>query len=228
MNRRILLVITLVMLPLLPTVGQESDDVPVHKPTWSPRPVGSELVNSVINGNLFVPNQRRAPRVETKPGEADNPTKAEDTQTSQPPIDVEPENPDRRYRLIGTSSDTGRWVAFIENTETDEVFRVALDEEIARGSVALISYDRIEYSVNGQVISVLIGRDLTGEIPQPSLGERLDNLFMSDSTTTEPDNSTETSGTNSENSPSATPSDADAQRAEILRRLRERRQRDSQ
>ena len=231
MNKWLPLILCLIVLPGALSFTQSKEDAPGQVQAWSPRPVPGGLVDKVINGNLFVPNQRREPRVEPPSGEANNSEGPDEN--APPPVEREPENPDRRYRLVGTSAETGRWLAFIENTETREVVRVAVDQEVASGSVTKIDYNRIEYANDGETTSVLIGCDLTGEPPQPPLNERLDNLFMPESAvSSRPDGSgaseSSNNGSSGGNPSSAPPSDTDAQRAEILRRLRQRRERDSQ
>jgi hypothetical protein len=225
MNKRLLPI--LLIITTLPALAQQDTTTPPSKTVWSARQVSAELVEAVINGNLFVPDQRREPRVQPPPGDS----ASDESQTygpTDPPIEYRAEDPDRSYRLIGTSFTGGRWLAFIENDQTREIHRVTVDESIASGTVTAINYNRIEYAANDQSRSVPIGRDLTGAEPPASLESDLSGLFATESAS---DVSTDSMDTQSQadNTPAATaPSTADDQRAEVLRRLRERRERESQ
>lgn len=231
MSKWLLLIVCLTAWPRAHAIAQTDHDTTKQVEAWSPRAIPDELVGRINNGNLFVPNLRREPRVETPQGEADDDTNPDENAAT--PVVVEPENPDRRYRLVGISSETGQWLVFIENTESREVVRIAVGDEIASGSVTLIEYNRIEYTTDGQATSVLIGRDLTGEMPRAASNQNLDSPFVPGSTaargSSDPGSSdSQGSDPSNSNPPSATPPNADAQRAEVLRRLRERRERESQ
>lgn len=209
--------VSLIVMTSLPAIAQDSTDAPDSATKWSAKEVPSDLVDTIINRNMFVPDQRRAPRVETPPEDVD------DTQTEEaaPPVEVHPEDPDRRFRLIGASFVTDRWLAFIENLDDAQIHRVSIDGKIASGTITEIGYNRIEYAVDGETRTVLIGRDLTGAepvMPAPSYPG-------ASGATAPPSNVTPTNGNDA---PTAAPSDADARRAEILRQLRERRERENQ
>jgi hypothetical protein len=207
----------LVTLPTLAVVAQDSADTVVDKAKWSAREVPSEVVDTIISRNIFVPDQRRTPRVET-------PTIEDSGTTSDEPaiqIEAQPEDPGRRFRLIGSSFSTGQWIAFIEQMDTDDIRRIAIDGEIANGTVSRIDYDRIEYTVDGEARDILIGRDLTGAEPvMPTVAFPGTNGPAATPPTT--------TSTSNNGSPAAPSSDADARRAEILRQLRERRERENQ
>lgn len=205
-------------LPTLAVVAQDSVDLTKTETKWSAREVPSEVVDTIINRNIFVPDQRRAPRVET-PTIDDS-----DTASDEPAVQIEakPEDPGRRFRLIGSSFSTGQWIAFIEQMDTNDIRRITINGEIANGTVTRIDYNRIEYAVDGEKRDILIGRDLTGAEPvMPTTAYPGTN----GPTVTPP---TTTSTSNNGPPAAASPSDADARRAEILRQLRERRERENQ
>lgn len=217
-----LITVWLVTLPALTVIAQDSDEPVVSVTAWSAGAVPADVVDTIINRNMFVPGQRRAPRIET-PAEH-----AEDARPDEPatPADAErpqdrPEDPARRFRLIGSSFSTGQWIAFIEQTDTSEIHRVAVNTAVANGSVAAIDYDQIEFAVGGETRTVLIGRDLTGAEP-------LTPNAAAPGADGPPPSSPATTPATTHNAPDAAPSDADARRAEILRQLRERREQQSQ
>lgn len=205
----------LVTLSSLPVAAQDDTGATTEVTAWSARIIPSEVVDVIINRNLFVPDQRRAPRIETPTQEADDAASDEPA----PPVEIQPEDPGRRFRLIGSSFSTGRWIAFIEQIDTTDIHRVAVNDEIANGTVTTIDYNRIGYTAEGETRDILIGRDLTGAEPvMPATSYPGSNGSTSSSTAT----------TSSPNNSSAAPPDADARRAEILRQLRERRERENQ
>lgn len=217
------LLILVILITALPAVAQNEAAPKQSTPAWTPHEVPAELMESVINGNLFVPNQRRVPRVEPPPGEETDNQPAD--QTREPEV-IDQDDPDRDYRLIGSSYTGGQWLAFIENSQTREIHRVAVDQSIASGKVSSIDYDRIEYAVNDETRAIQIGRDLTGAEPRASLESELSNLFAPVTTTDQTPSPTGT--TESTNAPATESATGDNSRAEILRRLRERRERESQ
>ncbi len=207
---------------------------------WSARDVDDELVEAVVRGNLFAPEQRRAPRVETPAVEDEPDTEPERTIVEQPP---EPDDPGKGYRLVGISRHDGRWLAFIEESGSGLTHRIAPDQPIAAGVVAQIEVDRITYTpeteADTEVASepriILIGRDLTGAVPEPSLESAVTNLFVPESTAKVPSGSdSDTDASSSAESTNETPptapdpGSAEARRAELLRQMRERRERESQ
>lgn len=212
----------------LPAAAQKDADPINGASTWSAREVPAELVDSIINGNMFMPDLRREPRVELSPGDAvSDEMRAEDPPAPQPVYSAD--DPDRRFRLIGSSFAGGRWLAFIENNETGEVHRVAVEEPIASGTITAIDYNRIEYVANDESRTVLIGRDLTGAEPPTTLESDLSSLFESDTPSVQTAVSPRAdTSSNTPNTLATDPSDAEARRAEVLRRLRERRERESQ
>ena len=213
------------LIPAQPVVAQNGSAPAQAAPAWTAREVPAELMEAVINGNLFVPNQRREPRVEPPPGE--NTSDGSPVEESISPQNTyQEDDPDRAYRLIGLSHTGGRWLAFIENSQTREMHRVAVDQPIASGTVTAIDYDRIEYAVNDETRIIQIGHDLTGIEPRVPLESELSSLFAPVTTTGEtpsPNNIAETT-----NTPATETAGGDVSREEILRRLRERRERESQ
>lgn len=210
--------VLLVMLSTLPVTAQDAVDTAATVTKWSARQVPSETVDTIINRNMFVPDQRRAPRIEAPPADEGDAGGSDDPEPA--PAEAHPEDPGRRFRLIGSSFSTGRWIAFIEQIDTTDIHRVAVNGEIANGTVATIDYDRIGYTVDGETRAVQIGRDLTGAEPvmPTTTYPGTDNAAPSP-TAAAPSNN---------NGPPAASSDADARRAEVLRQLRERRERENQ
>lgn len=215
---------SVIMLLALPVMAQDTPTPTT--PAWTARTVPKDLIDSVINGNLFVPNQRREPRVEPPPGN----TEQETTSAPEPQrTEIVPDDPDRDYRLIGTSQNGGQWLAFIENNQSQQIHRIAVDQPIASGRITHIDFNRIEYAVNDETRGIQIGRDLTGAAPIPTLESDLDNLFAPSTNTEQainPSGADQASDTHTTGP--VTDTAGESSRAEILRRLRERRERESQ
>jgi len=217
-----LITVLLVTLPTFSVIAQDSTDLAVSVTAWSAGAVPADVVDTIINRNMFVPGQRRAPRIETP---ADNADDARSDESAPPSAEDRPqdrpEDPGRRFRLIGSSFSTGQWIAFIEQADTSDIHRVAVNTAVANGTVLAIDYDQIVFAVEGETRTVLIGRDLTGAEPLTPAAAAPGAAGPSPS-------STATTPPTTNNAPDAAPSDADARRAEILRQLRERREQQSQ
>lgn len=221
------MILVLLVVALLPCFvwGEEvASDV---KPAWTARKVPAGVVETIINGNMFTPDLRREPKVE-EPDDGDEAEEVEVEEAQDAPPEPEVVDPDRGYRLVGTSHAEAGWFAFIESRVSGEIYRVSVDESVASGRVTMIDYNRIEYEVEKDVRTILIGQDLTGAAPQASIESELSRLFDPEGSDSGSSSGSDRELSDETANPGAEPSDAENQRAEILRRLRERRERESQ
>lgn len=74
--------------------------------------------------------------------------------------------PERQLALRGLSLEDGIYTAFIEDTISHSISRVAIGEAIARGLVAEITLDSLHYQYQGSKTEVKIGQTLEG-FPAP-------------------------------------------------------------
>lgn len=242
----------IVCLPMASAIAQNESQPTGVKP-WQAKPVDRAEVEAVINGNLFIPDQRREPVKEPPPGTSQAQADDHQPQIVAPPS--RPEDPGKQYRLIGVSKRDGQWLAFIEHRGDGTIQRVALNEPVANGQVTAINIDSIEFQAQVEVVpepsrepeaeagtepdaaaqpeaepetrtelrSIWIGQDLTGADATGSFGSSIPNGFTPGPGPSSPD----------QTHPDAGPGDTDnnasnASPADILRQMRERRQREGQ
>lgn len=118
-------------------------------------------------------------------------------------------NPESYLLLKGIVQEGGVFIAFIEDTRSNGVLRFREGDNVARGLVKNFTLDSIEYQLEDQTTSVVVGRDLEGgqgTLPM----DRLLELSATSSPTSDPNAATE----------EPTPS---GDEAEILRQLMEQR-----
>jgi hypothetical protein len=79
--------------------------------------------------------------------------------------------PEADILLIGIVEKDGQLAAFFENSKTGKIEIVKSGEAIARGKLAAISMDSIEYVRNETTTAVTIGKTLDGATAENSSGE---------------------------------------------------------
>src|SRR4051812_27263607 len=67
------------------------------------------------------------------------------------------------FVLTGIVLEEGQYRAYVEDTSTGRVHRLAVGDTVARGHVLEIEIDAIAYDLNGQGTWVTIGSDLRGQ-----------------------------------------------------------------
>jgi hypothetical protein len=72
-------------------------------------------------------------------------------------------NPESYLVLKGLVEEDGTFIAFVENTQNNTVFRLREGQRVARGTVKNFTLDSIEYHLEGKAIGVTLGRDLEGK-----------------------------------------------------------------
>ena len=75
-----------------------------------------------------------------------------------------PARPEAMHVLTGITLQEGRHVAFIENTGTRSTQRLLPGESVAGGKVIGVTFDELEFEINGQRVKVRVGRNLLGDV----------------------------------------------------------------
>jgi len=119
-------------------------------------------------------------------------------------------NPESYHILKGIVQEDGTFIAFIENTQNNTVFRLREGESVARGTVKNFTLDSIEYQLEDKTISVVLGRDLEGGQGTLSLNRLMELSATSSAPVSDPNAAPEETVTSEEE-------------AEILRKLMEQR-----
>lgn len=146
----------------------------------------------ILQRNIF--SRQRGPRIDL----------SQSQRTDAPP----PPSPESYHILKGIVQENGVFIAFIENTQRGQIFKVREGDTIARGKVETFTLDTIEYNFEDRKVKVAVGNDLEGGKGTVTLNQMYE-LSQSYTPTTQQ--------TPKE---SSTPS---ADEAEILKQLMERR-----
>lgn len=73
-----------------------------------------------------------------------------------------PPKPEAETFLVGIAEKDGELVAFFENRKTGTIQKARKDEPVARGKIASITLNNIEYDCDGKVLVVAMGNNLEG------------------------------------------------------------------
>jgi hypothetical protein len=71
--------------------------------------------------------------------------------------------PEATYVLTGIVLEEGQYRAYVEDTSTGRVLRLAVGDTVARGHVLEIEIDAIAYDLNGKGTWITVGSDLRGQ-----------------------------------------------------------------
>ena len=119
-----------------------------------------------------------------------------------------PPTPESYHILRGIVQENGVFIAFIEDTQKGQIFKVREGDSLARGNVKTFNLDTIEYHFEDRKVIVSMGYDLEGGRGSVTFNQMYE---LSQSYTP-----TSQEGTEETSSPSA-------DEAEILKQLMERR-----
>ncbi len=120
-------------------------------------------------------------------------------------------NPESYLVLKGIVQEGDTFIAFIENTQNNTVLRLREGESVARGTVKNFTLDSIEYQLEGNTISVVIGRDLEGGQGTLPMSRLMELSAGASSSVSDP------------NAPAKQEAVPSEEEAEILRKLMEQR-----
>ena len=79
-----------------------------------------------------------------------------------------PADPDAAWLLVGLSHDPDGAVAYIENTKSGEVVRLAGPSAFSQGEVTALGYDTLVYKVEDQQRMIRVGQSFVGTEVQPA------------------------------------------------------------
>lgn len=71
-------------------------------------------------------------------------------------------DPESYYRLRGIAQENGTFIAFIEDTRTNETLKLRQGASVARGAIESLDLDSIVFRIEDRTITVAIGQDLLG------------------------------------------------------------------
>ena len=98
-------------------------------------------------------------------------------------------NPESYFLLKGIVQEDGTFIAFLEDTQNNDILRLHEGDKVARGVIKNFTLDSIEYQLEQRTISVELGRDLEGGQGTLSMN-RLLELSASSSLTSDPNAAT--------------------------------------
>ncbi|MCF7954270.1 MAG: hypothetical protein K9M75_00570 [Phycisphaerae bacterium] len=136
------------------------------------------------------------------------------------PIDVRPSEPNIVsapdiafiYILRGVAIDTKNKIAFIENQSSGEFFQVSVGEQVDGMVIKAINSDRVVFDKNKSEVEIMVGMDMSGVIPGAPANTKASGSLGSSS-----------SSSSSSGGKVSSPAIQDADEAEILRQMLERR-----
>jgi len=100
----------------------------------------------ILNRNIF--SRQRGPI--RRPGDEEKPR------------EVVVPNPESYLLLRGIVQEDGTFIAFVEDTRGAQVLRLREGDSVARGVIARLSLDSLEYERQGQKTTIKMGYDLEG------------------------------------------------------------------
>jgi hypothetical protein len=90
---------------------------------------------------------------------------------TQEPREVVVPNPESYFLLKGIVQEGDEFIAFIEDTRSAQILRLRAGHSVARGVIADLSLDTLEYELEGQKRTVRMGYDLEGGRGAVTAGE---------------------------------------------------------
>lgn len=123
-------------------------------------------------------------------------------------------NPESYLVLRGITRDDEGFIAFIEDTRTYNMSRVRVGDPVTEGTVKDMSLDHVEFKLNGEARRIEIGMDLGGRAPQATT--------YTDAPSFGPSRSISPQGGSDTDKAASSKKETD----DILKRLKERRQRE--
>jgi len=157
-------------------------------------PVSWDAYRIVVERNMF--SRQRSPR--------------SDRVRRRVPVLPPAPDPESYVVLKGIVQQDGAFMAFLEDSQSGQIFRVRKGDSVLRGKIKSLTLDSIEYESEGRTTAVTMGLNLQGG--------RNDTTFTGMYELTQMSPATPAEGTTESSSP---PTEDEA---EILRQLMERRQ----
>jgi hypothetical protein len=135
----------------LPSLGQDTTAAEPQKSNPNakgsiPEPDTWARYQIILQRNIF--SRQRGPLTSRQLGE-------------RPGTVVTPD-PESYFLLKGIVQEAGTFIAFLEDSRSNEVLKLREGDHVARGIVKNFTLDSIEYQFEDRTISVPLGRDLKG------------------------------------------------------------------
>jgi hypothetical protein len=90
------------------------------------------------------------------------------------PREIAVPNPESYFILKGIVQEDSEFIAFVEDTRTSQVLRLRRGDSVARGTIAALGLDEIQYEREGQETTVTMGYDLEGGRGAVTAGELME------------------------------------------------------
>lgn len=79
-----------------------------------------------------------------------------------------PSGPEAGFILRGVVQAEDRLIAFVEDKSANRVTEITAGQSIARGKIAAVTIDGVEYQGGGAAKEIKVGQDLNGQVAPPS------------------------------------------------------------
>lgn len=83
-------------------------------------------------------------------------------------------NPESYLLLRGIVQEDGTFIAFVEDTRSATILRLRQGHSVARGTIASLSLDSLEYELEGKKTTIRMGYDLEGGHGAVTAGELME------------------------------------------------------
>lgn len=122
-------------------------------PSNTPKVNYNDRYGVLSERNIFLRERGKPP---TRPSYGSRNGDGSSSQYNRPPLEAS-------FVLTGIVLEEGQYRAYVEDTSTGRVSRLAVGDSIARGHVLEIEIDAIAYDLNGQGTWITPGSDLRGQ-----------------------------------------------------------------
>ena len=122
-----------------PGIGRDQDSAEQTDP-WAKYQI-------ILDRNIF--SRQRGPI--RRPGEVD-----------EKPKEIVMPNPESYLLLRGIVQEDGTFIAFVEDTRSATILKLRQGDRVARGTIASLSLDSLEYDLEGEKTTIRMGYDLEG------------------------------------------------------------------
>jgi len=90
------------------------------------------------------------------------------------PREIAVPNPESYFILKGIVQEDSEFIAFVEDTRSSQVLRLRQGNSVARGTIAALSLDSLEYELEGGKTTIRMGYDLEGGHGAVTAGELME------------------------------------------------------
>ena len=83
-------------------------------------------------------------------------------------------NPESYLLLRGVVQEDGTFIAFVKDTRSATILKLRQGDSVARGTIATLSLDSLEYELEGKKTTIRMGYDLEGGHGAVTAGELME------------------------------------------------------